>query len=465
MPRMPLSEANVRSKPLGSDGTATHVERVLANGGAHSPAPSDDEMVASWQRSANTHGVDPASGEAPRILTTNELTALREPLAKLIVEARGELDRLFSVVRHAHYTVLLCDHRGVAIEHRGEEALSDQFKFWGPWLGGVWSEEVEGTNGIGTCIAEKRPITVHLSQHFRARHITLSCSGAPIFDCDGQVAAVLDITSIDPQLSEGAHAITGALTEVSARAIEERWFRDRFRREWIVAIVPPDSPGHPVLFAVDQDYRVVAVDRHARALLELKKCRVQDGLSLWSIFGRNYSLFRRKDREDSVGPLVPAGTSEKWSAVVTPPDTNTGTWRNLGVVGYHTRPRLIGFETFCAQTVAQQPYGGLPPAALRRVKEYIDSNLATNIDLAVLADTAGFSMFHFARAFKQSEGVTPHRYLLERRIERAENLLVKTELPISEVAISSGFSDQSHLARHFRQRVGVSPSTYRWSRR
>ena len=166
-----------------------------------------------------------------------------------------------------------------------------------------------------------------------------------------------------------------------------------------------------------------------------------------------------------VGSLVLAGTSEKWFAVVTPPDPNTGTWRNLGVVGYHTRPRLIGFETFCAQTVAQQPYGGLPPGALRRVKEYIDSNLGTNIDLAMLANIAGFSIFHFARAFKQSEGASPHRYLLDRRIDRAENLLVKTDLPISEIAVTSGFSDQSHLARHFRQRVGVSPSTYRWSRR
>jgi AraC-like DNA-binding protein len=256
-----------------------------------------------------------------------------------------------------------------------------------------------------------------------------------------------------------------ALTQVSARAIEERWFRDRFRRKWIVTIVPPESAGSPVLFAIDEDYYVVGADRHARTLLELKKCRLQGGLSLWSIFARDYSLFRHKDREDIVGSLVLAGTSEKWLAVVTPPDPNTGTWRNLGVVGFHTRPRMNGFDTFCAQTVAQQPYGGLPPAALRRVKEYIDGNLGTNIGLAVLANIAGFSMFHFARAFKQSEGVNPHHYLLERRIERAESLLVKTDLPISEIAITSGFSDQSHLARRFRERVGVSPSTYRWSRR
>jgi AraC-like DNA-binding protein len=465
MPRIPLSDANARSKPSRSDGTTAHVERILTNADADSLAASDDDMVASWRRSANTHCIDPASREAPRILTTNELTALREPLAKLLVQAQSELDRLFSVVRHTHYVVLLCDRYGVAIEHRGEETLGDQFKFWGPWLGGVWSEEVEGTNGIGTCIAEKRPITVHLSQHFRARHITLSCSGAPIFDCDGEVAAVLDVTSIDPQLSGRSHAITGALTEVSARVIEERWFRDRFRQEWIAAIVPPDSAGSPVLFAIDQDYRVVGADRHARTLLELKKHRVQDGPCLWSVFARDYSLFRHRDREDTFGPLVLAGTSEKWSAVVTPPDPNTGTWRNPGVVGYHTRPRLTGFETFCAQAVAQQPSGGLPPRALRRVKDYIDGNLGTNIDLAALADIAGFSMFHFARAFKHSEGVNPHRYLLDRRIERAEALLVKTDLPISEIAITSGFWDQSHLARHFRQRVGMSPSIYRWSRR
>src|SRR5271170_7349018 len=127
MPRIPLSEANARSKPLRSDGTAAHVERILTNAEADSLAASDDDMVASWRRSANTHCIDPASREAPRILTTNELTALREPLAKLIIEARGELDRLFSVVRHAHYTVLLCDHHGIAVEHRGEEALGDQF--------------------------------------------------------------------------------------------------------------------------------------------------------------------------------------------------------------------------------------------------------------------------------------------------------------------------------------------------
>src|SRR5438132_2961280 len=101
----------------------------------------------------------------------------------------------------------LCDDKGFAVDHRGNQIEADQFKQWGTWLGGVWSEEAEGTNGIGTCIAEERPVTIHQSQHFRARHISLSCSGAPIFDDDGKLAAVLDVSSIDPQLSERSHAL------------------------------------------------------------------------------------------------------------------------------------------------------------------------------------------------------------------------------------------------------------------
>jgi transcriptional regulator GlxA family with amidase domain len=109
--------------------------------------------------------------------------------------------------------------------------------------------------------------------------------------------------------------------------------------------------------------------------------------------------------------------------------------------------------------------GGLPPRALRRVREYIEANLEENISIQVLAGIAGLSMYHFARAFKQSEGVTPHDYLVQCRVRRAQELLSGTDLPMSEIALASGFSDQSHCARRFREHVGVTPSTYRWSAR
>jgi transcriptional regulator GlxA family with amidase domain len=109
--------------------------------------------------------------------------------------------------------------------------------------------------------------------------------------------------------------------------------------------------------------------------------------------------------------------------------------------------------------------GGLPPRALQRVREYVEAHLEKNISLQMLASTAGLSMSHFARAFKQSQGVPPHEYLVRCRVRRVQELLATTDLPLSEIARASGFSDQSHCTRRFREQVGVTPSGYRWSMR
>jgi AraC family transcriptional regulator len=99
-----------------------------------------------------------------------------------------------------------------------------------------------------------------------------------------------------------------------------------------------------------------------------------------------------------------------------------------------------------------------------RLREYIDSRLTENIGLEAIVEMAGLSVFHFVRVFRQSLGMPPDRYLLHRRIERAENPLQETDLPLSEIAFSSGFPDQCHFSRHFRRLTGMTPGTARWNR-
>jgi AraC-like DNA-binding protein len=453
-------------RPAGpSDTPARHVEDVYSVAQGNAPPIGIEPVSASWRRSATEHRIDPLSGEAPRILLPHELKDFREPLDELIFSAQEEIDRLYRVVREAGYTVLFCDTAGVAVEHRGDDTDASRFRYWGTWLGGMWSEAMEGTNGIGTCIAEERAVTVHRGQHFRSRHIDLSCSGAPIFDVDGRLMAVLDVSAIDPQLSERAHALTGALTAAAARAITGRFFRERFRREWVVAVSPLEDGEPEMLLAVDGHQRIVGANRAARTSLLLGDQRLRTGVSLWTLFERDPVLFRRKDTDDFATRLIIAGSDETWPALVTPPESALGAQRSRTSAALHTRPPLNAVASLRQRTPAAQARGGLPPGAMRRVREYVDAHLGESMDLAELAAVAGLSVFHFARQFKQTVGVTPHSYLVQRRVERAQDMLARTDLALSEIAVAAGFSDQSHLARHFRQMLGTTPREFRWSQR
>jgi len=109
--------------------------------------------------------------------------------------------------------------------------------------------------------------------------------------------------------------------------------------------------------------------------------------------------------------------------------------------------------------------GGLAPWQERRAKDALKAHLDGNISLAQLAGTCGLSRSHFARAFKKSTGVPPHRWLLARRIERAEELLLNSTLPIEQIASRCGFADQSHFTRVFVGFVGVAPGEWRRRRR
>jgi transcriptional regulator GlxA family with amidase domain len=91
----------------------------------------------------------------------------------------------------------------------------------------------------------------------------------------------------------------------------------------------------------------------------------------------------------------------------------------------------------------------------------MEVHLGESIDLSMLAGVAGLSVHHFARQFKQSIGVTPHHYLTQKRVERAQEMLAQTDLRCRKIASATGFSDQHHLARHFRHILGTTPSEFR----
>jgi AraC family transcriptional regulator len=103
----------------------------------------------------------------------------------------------------------------------------------------------------------------------------------------------------------------------------------------------------------------------------------------------------------------------------------------------------------------------LAPRRLRRVLDFIEANLRDDLELDDLASIAGSSRFHFSRAFRDSTGFPPYRYLVHRRVEAARALLLNEELSIEEVAARCGFKSSTQFAVMFKQVFGTTPSRFR----
>jgi len=113
---------------------------------------------------------------------------------------------------------------------------------------------------------------------------------------------------------------------------------------------------------------------------------------------------------------------------------------------------------------AVQRIGRLAGWQVKRVTEYILEHLSEPVRLAALASLIRLSQWHFARAFKASTGLSPHRWLLNARIAKAQQLLLSRSMSQAQIAVALGFSEQSHLCRVFKQTVGVSPAAWQRDR-
>ena len=122
---------------------------------------------------------------------------------------------------------------------------------------------------------------------------------------------------------------------------------------------------------------------------------------------------------------------------------------------------LVRHHSSCYRAIRSSRNATIASWKIRRLIEFIDANLDSDLSLETISAVVEISPFYLPRAFKSAVGQSPHQYVLERRIERAKELLRSTDSPIREVALSSGFSSQAHLSNRFTRRVGVTPAAYR----
>jgi AraC-like DNA-binding protein len=138
--------------------------------------------------------------------------------------------------------------------------------------------------------------------------------------------------------------------------------------------------------------------------------------------------------------------------------TPFGTAYREGLLGAFARHFAT---TYASAPAITAPESALSPQQLRRVEEFIETNLAEDLSLGVVAEVTGYSRFHFHRLFKAATGMPLYRFILVRRVERAKELLLMTNQSLTEITVEVGFRDHGHLARHFKAFVGMAPSQFR----
>ncbi|MFJ3484573.1 sigma-54-dependent Fis family transcriptional regulator [Pseudomonas sp. NPDC090202] len=232
---------------------------------------ADPSIARSWQRCLEDYHLDPAQAMAPTVLEHARVLESRERLQQVLTIAGGEMNSLHRQLSGGN-AVLLTDARGVILNCVTEPGERRIFERAGLWLGADWSEAREGTNGIGTCLVERQPVTIHRDEHFRGRHIGLTCSASPVFDPHGDLLAVLDVSSARHDVSRQSQFHTMALVNLSAKMIESSYFLRHFDDQWLLRFhLQADSVGlfSEGLLAFDGEGRIAALNQSALNLLGL----------------------------------------------------------------------------------------------------------------------------------------------------------------------------------------------------
>jgi transcriptional regulator of acetoin/glycerol metabolism len=276
------------AKPLphtDSIHSATAYPDSLQGGG---PTPIVD---ISWRRCANEFKLDRAREYAPTVLDSWRVKELQGELSELVRIAKAEMDALYEQISGSGYALLLADTHGVILCETVDPTMKRVFAGAGLVVGAEWSERCEGTNGIGTCAAEARPITIHQSDHFRLRHTGLSCSAAPIHDPAGRVIAVLDASCVNANGPRESQLHTIALVNSSARLIEKCLFLRCYQGEAILRFHDRAEFVdllHDGALAVAADGRIVASDSTGLKLLGLQDRKDVVGRSIADIFDTTF---------------------------------------------------------------------------------------------------------------------------------------------------------------------------------
>jgi len=273
----------------------------------HGPPPLEQltaDIYDSWMRCISL-GLDTRRAPEPEFVSPAALRQEQQRCSLVRGLALAEMHTLHQQISGSNFMIALANADGLLLDIISDQSFNDASGAVSIRPGSVWTEQFCGTNALGTAAHLKRAIAVHGGQHFFPRYNNLTCVAAPIFAPDGELTGILDASS--DCLSRQSH--TQALVAMAATQIENGLFREYHRGDILIAFHNRGEYLHTLsagLLAVDDDGKILAANRAARALLH--GLPASPGRRFADVFRAKFSTFvdegRRKERqslEDEVG--------------------------------------------------------------------------------------------------------------------------------------------------------------------
>ena len=280
----------------------TRIREVVhqsAAGQLHVPMHITD----SWKRCSTEYNLDPALPRELYVVESQELLERQDQLTPVLLAAKSEMASLFQQIAKSDYAIMLTDTDGVLLNYFGDPCFTHEVSLSGLMPGAVWSERFQGTNGMGTCLQEQRPLMIHQDDHFFFRNTSLTCAAAPILDWRGKALAVLDASGQGNPVPN--HVLD--LVNMSVLEIENRIFINEHAKHRLLFV--HNRPEfvrtlYKGIIAVDNDCRIVAASRNAMTQLGLRYDEMV-GQPLEAFFNLSFeSLLRSSQKNGADQPPV-----------------------------------------------------------------------------------------------------------------------------------------------------------------
>lgn len=206
-------------------GPREHARRVHEVVDGRARSVTTDQVTRSWTRCLTDYRLDPEKPRRPDVLAERLLEKHRERASDIIECAKLEMTTLFQQFGDRESAVVLVDTDGVILHMVAAPEFAGVMREVGFCAGAIWSESAVGTNGMGTCLVAREPVVVRQQDHFYGAYTSLTCSAVPIFDPDGELVAVLDVTSRSQLMQQHSLVLLG----MTAQMIENRLLDLRYR--------------------------------------------------------------------------------------------------------------------------------------------------------------------------------------------------------------------------------------------